>query len=76
MNVWPLLLGLDWEELCVWCGGLVPWLTECELGQSLMILVLYQSAKHQESLYVLHHNQVKEEGDLPEVSREEVPNNR
>ena len=60
----------------MWCGGLVPWLTEGELGQSLMILVLYQSAKHQESLYVLHDNHLKEEGDLPEVSREEVPNNR
>ena len=60
----------------MWCGGLVPWLTEGELGQSLMILVLYQSAKHQESLYVLHHNQVKEEGDLPEVREKRCPNLR
>ena len=58
----------------MWCGGLVPWLTECELGQSLMILALYQSAKHQESLYVLHHNQVKEEGDLPGVKEKRFPN--
>ena len=41
-----------------------------------MILVLYQSAKHQESLYVLHHNQVKEEGDLPEVREKRCPNLR
>ena len=60
----------------MWGGGLVPWLTEDELGQSLMILVLYQSAKHQESLYtyVLHHKQVKEEGDLPEVREKRCPN--
>ena len=39
-----------------------------------MILVLYQSAKHQESLYVLHDNHLKEEGDLPEVKEKRFPN--